>query len=458
MPLPDQSIFPFPEPYIRDYAEKLFRIVSRGECATSVWVATAGRRVVNRFIVNHQDLFTKELPDQKRFVLVYIEPLDLTEETAQGYLRLIGKDLLQACQKKENCQAEFEGGEIEIFDNEQAPYSKLLEALKTVVAKIVNQDLEVALFLGEFDELSFINPTFSNNLRSLWNRFDSKLHLVFLIKDTRLIFDQNHFGEELGYLFFQNIFYALVSKSNEDYLLDYFVKKMERELTGSEKDLLAQLCDGHPYFLKLAVETLTKAAPSVAKGDIKELEEAIRSNYEIRATSDRMLEVFTDPMKKFLGDIATKQIYQLPTNESLTALLSLGVVRKHPDGYYQVFCSLFRDAILKKALPEIATSSEGQKNLYFDETANTIIISGKPVDEFLTRQEYEILAYFLKQPNKLHSRDAIAEAIWGKESYEKYSDWAIDQLMSKLRKKLEKLGADGKTLVTVRGRGYKFIY
>ncbi len=448
MTVADQAVFPFPEAYIRSYAAKLFQALGRRECATSVWVATSGRRVTNRFVLNHLDLFAKELPNYDRWVFAYIEPLDLTEETQSGYIRLIGKGLWSSCQKNSELKVVLSENETKIFDDEQATYAKLLEALRATIAKIVSQDFEVALFLGEIDNLAFVNATFCNNLRALWNKFDTKLHYVFLIKDTRLIFGQNHFGEEFGYLFFQNLIYVPVSKDNEEYIIDYFAKKTGQTLTSAQKDLLSKMCDGHPYFLKLAVETLAKG----------ESAEAIASNYEIRATSERILEVFTDQMKKVLGEIATKQLYQLPSGDEIHALEALGIVRKESEGYYQIFCSLFRDAVLKRTLPEVTPGAESQKKFYFDEAANAIIIAGKPIDEQLTRQEYEILGFFLKQPNKLHSRDTIAEALWGKESYEKYSDWAIDQLMSKLRKKLGKLGLEEKILVTVRGRGYKLTY
>ena len=62
----------------------------------------------------------------------------------------------------------------------------------------------------------------------------------------------------------------------------------------------------------------------------------------------------------------------------------------------------------------------------------------------------------MENSDKLRSRDEIGDTLWGKESYEKYSDWAIDQLMSKLRKKLEKLGIKDR-LATVRGKGYKLL-
>jgi DNA-binding winged helix-turn-helix (wHTH) protein len=444
--------FPFPPPYIRDYAADLFRFIKKGESVTSVWVATAGRRVVNRFIIDNITEFANEVPDHERYLLVYIEPLDLTEESQPGYLRLIGQSFIEAYAKEGRDIKTL--GATEIFADETAPYSKLLEALRSLISAATREGLQVVLFLGEIDELSFVNSIFCNNLRSIWNRFAGNLHYVFLIKDVRLFFGKNFYSEDLGYLFFQNILYMPVSRANEGYLIDLFEKKSGFTLSAEARTAVSHMCDGHPYLLKLAIESLSKKASQAAIG-ARQVDGILDENYEIRSVSDRILSVLTDKMKRTLLDCSIKKLAILPADDETKCLLSLGLIVKNAENIYEPFCQLFRDAILKKALPGI-TPEMAQKSIAFDTGTNAIIISGKSVEEHLTRQEYQLLAHFLKEPNRVFSRDEIAEAIWSKESYEKYSDWAIDQLMSKLRKKLGDLGADENMLVTVRGRGYKF--
>ena len=73
----------------------------------------------------------------------------------------------------------------------------------------------------------------------------------------------------------------------------------------------------------------------------------------------------------------------------------------------------------------------------------------------LGAQEITLLQKFLSEPGKLFSRDQIAEALWGKLANEKYSDWAIDKAISRLRKKL-KYNPKNKIL-TVKNMGYKYI-
>lgn len=448
--------YPFPLDIPRKFATELFQILDTGENATSIWVGSAGRRLISQFLINHPEEIVDVVPNFKKYLLVYVEPLDLTENTQSAYLKLMGQAFIQACKQNPELNCEFNDSELELFDSENPPYAKLLEGLKRLFQVVIDQNIEVVLLLGEFDELEFINAVFSNNLRSVWNKFNGQLHYVFLIKDLRLIFGQNQYGEELRYLIFQNLLFWPLQEENDDYFISYFENKTGFTLSPELKQLVKDICDGHPYFLKLAIDTLSKKQSSKDIG-IEELGTLIRSNYEIRAVSDRILEVLTEEMKNFLTEITIDKVYELPNKEELLALESLGLISKSEDGSYQPFCLAFRDAVLKTVLPRTNNTTKQSKGLVFESDLNSISFDGKPLEDDLTRQEFELLSYLIKSPNKLHSRDEIAEALWGKDSFEKYSDWAIDQLMSKLRKKLTSLKVKDNTLVTVRGRGYKLI-
>lgn len=71
-----------------------------------------------------------------------------------------------------------------------------------------------------------------------------------------------------------------------------------------------------------------------------------------------------------------------------------------------------------------------------------------------TAQEIGMLNLFLEKENKNVTRDEIAQAIWGKLANEKYSDWAIDKSISRLRSNLI---SKTHQLVTIKGMGYSLI-
>jgi two-component system OmpR family response regulator len=77
-------------------------------------------------------------------------------------------------------------------------------------------------------------------------------------------------------------------------------------------------------------------------------------------------------------------------------------------------------------------------------------LAGEPID--LTGAETALLASFLERPNRVLSRDAIADLTQRGDTMS--FDRAIDTLVSRLRRKLEPHVDSAKLIQTVRGEGY----
>lgn len=69
----------------------------------------------------------------------------------------------------------------------------------------------------------------------------------------------------------------------------------------------------------------------------------------------------------------------------------------------------------------------------------------------LTNREYEMLEYFLRHPNELVTRSALAEHVW-EHDFDTFSN-VIDVFLARLRRKIDD-GARVRLLHTVRGSGY----
>ncbi|GER66314.1 DNA-binding response regulator [Weizmannia acidilactici] len=70
----------------------------------------------------------------------------------------------------------------------------------------------------------------------------------------------------------------------------------------------------------------------------------------------------------------------------------------------------------------------------------------------LTRKEYQLCEYLMRNKNLVVPREKIVEQIWGPE--EDVSDNALDALVKLLRKKIDRKG-DSSLIETVRGIGYR---
>jgi DNA-binding response OmpR family regulator len=79
-----------------------------------------------------------------------------------------------------------------------------------------------------------------------------------------------------------------------------------------------------------------------------------------------------------------------------------------------------------------------------------VTIGGRPVD--FTYMEYELLKYFVLNPNRVFSREALLSAVWG---YDYYGGArTVDVHVRRLRAKLGQEHAS--RIRTVRGVGYRF--
>jgi len=78
--------------------------------------------------------------------------------------------------------------------------------------------------------------------------------------------------------------------------------------------------------------------------------------------------------------------------------------------------------------------------------------NGRPV--ILTCKEFKTLAYLVKNPRRVISRDELLSEVWGYENYP--STRTVDNHILKLRKKLETEPARPRHFHTVHSSGYKF--
>lgn len=432
---------------IKAYAEGIFAPIRRGESVATVWVPMLGRRVRNKFIISYPQLFEKEIGNSGKYLLVYVEPLELTEESNSGYLNLLIRSIIESYNKQQGNGNSLEPKE---FLLDSTSYPQLLESLERLLHVITGQDIEVVLFLGEFDELTFANQVFYNNLKIIWLKAQGKLHFVFLLlEDVTKPEIFKKYGE-LNEILLKNVVYVpLVSNEDALWLIEYFGEQLKRKFSKEEKALLGDVCGGHPLLIKACTRLI--ALMNGQKLEDKELVKFLIFHFDPRSACQEIFDSLDPSEQYILKTVVGSSKTDLPAESN--TLQKLGLVIKDKGGIWRPFGKLLASVIEKGRQGAIA-SHEENKQVVFDEQTGAIFVGGRNVEEQFARQEYEILKFFLKNPSRLRSREEVGEAMWGKESYDKYSDWAIDKVMSKIRKKLKEAGAE-ELVATVRGRGYK---
>lgn len=78
---------------------------------------------------------------------------------------------------------------------------------------------------------------------------------------------------------------------------------------------------------------------------------------------------------------------------------------------------------------------------------------GKPIE--LSTREFELLRYLVRNPDRVLSRQAILNAVWGMDYYG--TSRTVDNFITRLRHKIEPDPGKPLYIQTVRGVGYRFV-
>lgn len=110
-------------------------------------------------------------------------------------------------------------------------------------------------------------------------------------------------------------------------------------------------------------------------------------------------------------------------------------------------------AIIRRSGATEEKTAKGQgfqwEGLHIDFNSRNVYVEGQSVS--LTPKEYELLSFFVQNPNMVFSRDQLLNSVWGYDFMG--DDRTVDTHVKMLR---ESLGSYRKLIVTVWGTGYKF--
>ena len=112
------------------------------------------------------------------------------------------------------------------------------------------------------------------------------------------------------------------------------------------------------------------------------------------------------------------------------------------------------DVVLIFHDPDITFRDTVFPELEVDVAAGVVRVDRRIVS--LSPKEFLLLAYLHERPSQVCSKDEIGVAVWP-EYQEGVYDYQVENLVRRLRSKLEADPGDPQLLVTVRGRGYKLI-
>jgi len=106
-------------------------------------------------------------------------------------------------------------------------------------------------------------------------------------------------------------------------------------------------------------------------------------------------------------------------------------------------------AVLRRRAPEAVNDTVQAGGLMLDAAAHRVSFEGRELK--LGPTEFRLLHFLMKHPERVHTRAALLDRIWGDHVF--IEERTVDVHIKRLR---EALGAAGAMIETVRGAGYRF--
>lgn len=129
--------------------------------------------------------------------------------------------------------------------------------------------------------------------------------------------------------------------------------------------------------------------------------------------------------------------------------------------YFKLFTEECKDDTNKAGFPNESTSKDFnseefykiQNDQYIHKFTGEIYFRNKITEKCLTKNELSIIKEFYDFRKTPVSKEKIAQIVWGEDYPKRYSEWAIDKLISRLRDKLEDKKPN-RIILTSRNKGY----
>lgn len=105
-------------------------------------------------------------------------------------------------------------------------------------------------------------------------------------------------------------------------------------------------------------------------------------------------------------------------------------------------------AVLRRRAPEVVHDSVQLGELVLNAGSHRVTLAGHEVK--IGPTEFKLLTYFMKHPERVHSRSSLLDRVWGDHVF--IEERTVDVHIKRLR---EGLGSAGVMIETVRGAGYR---
>lgn len=420
----------FPNDYRQAEIKKILDYVLVGKFCQVVCIPGAGKATVLRLLAHNRDLLKFHLQDKEKSLrFIYLNFFELASlEEAQ-----IAKFILLALDQKPQSQND---------------HLALTKQLNEMVNKLAGKGQTVVFLFDHFDEFQNRLPrSFFQTLKSIKTLAKYKFSVVFATRrDLIDLVDEEIIKDYWDFFVGNAVYLKVLDVSALDYLFLQIEKVFAKKLSPQQKLKIAKVAGGHAKLTKIITELVLSQKTPPETDSLLKIQQVQASLYEIWL---------------FLTGVEQHELYLLSQNQkgqntpesssTRENLIKLDLIepKGQPDDI--TFTIPIFEEFVKTMVPNV------NQKIVYNPQKREIKKGDSIISELLSAQEYRLLEFLIQNQSRVIEREEIISAVWPQTQVtEAVSDEAIDQMVFRLRKKVEDEPATPKHILTVKGRGLKF--
>lgn len=420
--------------------EELRQLVSyirEGNSLQLIGLPGVGRSSLLGLLSYNKEIRLKHFP--KKHAIVHFVMVNFSEVRNRPLLdvmKLLFLNLSDSLRFRKDTAEEYEI--VDRMFKEALSYQDELVITKGLLNAVEYLTLEKKLTLiflfDRFDEyVPFLTSEFFTNVRSLRDKAKYRFSVVFsLSRPLEETLEPQLLSDFSDFVTGHSVYMRLYDKDTVAFRVSYLEKLTGKKVGSDQLEEIISLTGGHVRLTKLAVEAVLAEEATVVD------------------------------LRQFVGEKKTIQSALLNIWQSLTPaeqfFLSHGKGEAEERVYLEKVGLLRGNELTIPLLSDfIAVQSGEEHQIIYDPQTNTIVRGETIISDSLTKAEFKLLRLLLQNQDRVVEREEIVNAVWEDSvSTAGVTEQALDQLIFRLRRKIEKDPNHPQHLQTIKGRGVKF--
>jgi len=424
----------YPISFRNEDAKALSEALKRHQSVELIGMKRVGISNFLRFFLYNPQVREEYLGSKKGETYLFI-PIDynsLIERERYPFWLLTFKRILDAVEHSD-LPDELKSHIDKIFDT-AIQYKEtffIVDGMRKALVELTKHKAIPVLFMIRFDRLlDSVTPELFANLQGFYDACGEKLIYVFTSYQQLHYLKPEVFDKHSMAVFSKPVYVQPADQEDMNIIFSTFEERYKLNIDQKVKKTLIDMSGGHVNYLQLSLIILNER---IAAGEkISDILELIEHDERIELQSEELFSYLDKDDQDVLLSIVKGELKSANgTHDGYVWHTGMVVNSKQPP---RIFSPLFEKYV--RSLSDDRSPSQ-------EET-------------YLTSKEHKLFTLLKDHLDEICERELILETVWAEYEAIGVSDWAVDRLVARLRKKLQQMNSEF-SIRTVRTRGFMLV-